>query len=148
MIDKNAVITVPEKGAAISNTDRYRLSLLDGLSLGTVTYTGVLLRDLTARDVLDAQADAERVVRSGEKVLLVGSPARMGAELLRRQIKSLEGGDAPYQGPLSLDELGRLSVRDLDRLQAAVDALDVYASLPHTEAVTARGRDAGGDGKP
>ena len=72
----------------------------------------------------------------------------MGAELLRRQIKSLEGGDAPYQGPLSLDELGRLSVRDLDRLQAAVDALDVYASLPHTEAVTARGRDAGGDGKP
>lgn len=100
MIDKNAVITVPEKGAAITNTDRYRLSLLDGLSLGTVTYTGVLLRDLTARDVLDAQADAERVVRSGEKVLLVGSPARMGAELLRRQIKSLEGGDAPYQGPL------------------------------------------------
>ena len=138
MIDKNAVITVPEKGAAITNTDRYRLSLLDGLSLGTETYTGVL----------DAQADAERVVRSGEKVLLVGSPARMGAELLRRQIKSLEGGDAPYQGPLSLDELGRLSVRDLDRLQAAVDALDVYASLPHTEAVTARGRDAGGDDKP
>lgn len=145
MIDANAAISAPDTDTEVVRGDPYSLELADGLTIGKTTYRKVTLRDLTARDVLEAQAEAERVVRSGGNVLLVGSPARMGVELLRRQVKHLEEDGAAYQGPLSVDDLGRLSVRDLDRLRAAADALDVYAALKNSERIETRGRDAGGD---
>ena len=76
---------------------------------------------------------------------MVSSPARMGIELLRRQVKRLRGGDSTHNGPLSVEELGRLSIADFERLRLAADGLDLLSSLHEGESLESRGRDAGGD---
>lgn len=69
----------------------------------------------------------------------------MGIELLRRQVKRLRGGDSTHNGPLSVEELGRLSIADFERLRLAADGLDLLSSLHEGESLESRGRDAGGD---
>lgn len=147
-IAPDAKVSAPDRGAAVASLpDRYRLTLADGLPAGSIVYHEVTLRELTAKDLLDAQDESERVVTTGGTVALVSSPARMGVELLRRQIARLTENDATHNGPLSRDELGRLSMRDLTALQQATDALDVLAALRTGEAAQGRGRNPGGDAR-
>lgn len=92
------------------------LKLKDGLPFGTGDETemqyDVTLRELTAGDMIDAQAAAEKLVMSKEGPVLVSSPSRMGLEMLRRQIASV----GCIKGPLSMALIRKLSVDDFQRL--------------------------------
>ncbi|MDF9346378.1 phage tail assembly protein [Escherichia coli] len=68
----------------------------------------VTLRELTAGDLIDAQAAAEKLVMSKEGPILVSSPSRMGLEMLRRQIASV----GCIKGPLSMALIRKLSADD------------------------------------
>ena len=142
VIDAAAKFSEAEDAVTAPLADSHIVTFADGVTIGTVLYTEAELRELTARDLIDAH---EKVVRSRDAVTLVSSPARMGIELLRRQVKRLRGGDSTHNGPLSVEELGRLSIADFERLRLAADGLDLLSSLHEGESLESRGRDAGGD---
>ena len=144
-IDAAAKLSEAEDAVTALLADSHIVAFADGVTIGTVLYTAAELRALTARDLIDAQEASEKVVRSRDAVTLVSSPARMGIELLRRQVKRLRGGDSTHNGPLSVEELGRLSIADFERLRLAADGLDLLSSLHEGESLESRGRDAGGD---
>ncbi len=144
-------------------TGRVSVSLSDGLDLGQVRYVRAVLRQLNAGDILAAQEEAERLVYAKDGTLsLVMSPARMGREALRRQITKLEAEDGQqYDGPLSVEELARLSGRDLAAVQTGAELLDAAvvaaqrltngdssaaAAARSAEALRDRGRSAAGHG--
>ena len=91
-----------------------------GLTLGDKNYTQVTLRELTSKDIIDAQAESERLVETPAGYQLVASPALVGANSLRRQIKKI--GD--IDGPLSLKDLGELNPFDLNKIQIACAKLE------------------------
>ena len=86
------------------------------------------LRQLGARDIMDARLAAERVVtiptKKGPVPQMVVSPAALDYELLRRNIAQL--GDLP--GPLTLEQLGMLTEADLRKLEDAAGELDAAAA--------------------
>ena len=96
------------------------VDLLDGLPFGETREYRVTFRELTAKDSIDAEAEAERVVETNNGPMLIASPSLRGVALLRRQIAAV--GD--IEGPLSPRQIGQLSERDLSRLMAAVSLLD------------------------
>ena len=97
------------------------IKLIDGIKIGETVHKDVTLRDLTARDILEAHEAAERVVIGAQgSPVVVASPVRVGMETLRRRIGRLGN----LQMPLSLAELLSLSERDLDILQDAVDEIE------------------------
>ncbi|EFO0869924.1 hypothetical protein DYP76_24980 [Escherichia coli] len=97
------------------------VDLLDGLPFGESREYRVTFRELTAKDSIDAETEAERLMetRNGGPVL-IASPALRGIALLRRQIAAV----GQIEGPLSPRQIGQLSERDLSRLMAAVSLLD------------------------
>lgn len=147
-IDDTATTHDLSPASILPASDRYGVALQDGVTIGGITYHEARLRDLTAHDLMAAQEASERVVHSKGGIALVSSPARMGTELLRRQVLSLHGDGPMHNGPLSTEELGRLTMRDFDALRTAVDALDLITALRDGEALDTRGRDVGGDAKP
>ena len=92
VIDAAAKLSEAEDAVTAPLADSHIVTFADGVTIGTVLYTEAELRELTARDLIDAQEASEKVVRSRDAVTLVSSPARMGIELLRRQVKRLRGG--------------------------------------------------------
>ena len=76
------------------------VELKDGLAVGGVTYHTLFLRPLTARDLLEAQDAAEKVVTTKDGLALIASPARLSQELLRRQVKCLTEDGRTHNGPL------------------------------------------------
>lgn len=142
----DAAIGAPSSSAVAPLPPLDVVRLADGLKIGATVYHELHLRGLTARDLLDAQDAAEKVVAAKDGLALVSSPARMGMELLRRQIKCLTEDGQTHNGPLGPDELGRLSVRDLSAVQAAADALDALDALRAGEGATRRGRNTDGHG--
>ena len=109
------------------------LKLKDGLPFGTGDETemqyDVTLRELTAGDLIDAQAAAEKLVMSKEGPVLVSSPSRMGLEMLRRQIASV----GCIKGPLSLALMRKLSVDDFQRLSLATEMHDMAVASSLTQ---------------
>ncbi|CAH6294247.1 hypothetical protein AN2336V5_4053 [Klebsiella oxytoca] len=104
-----------------------------------IRYTEVTFRELTSKDVIDAQLEAERVV-IGEngKAVAYCSEVLMGLGMLRRQIASV--GEIP--GPLSLKQVCAFHPEDLELLSSKAAALDDLLSE-----TASRGRsDAAGDG--
>ncbi|SYT14726.1 phage tail assembly protein [Klebsiella pneumoniae] len=104
-----------------------------------IRYKEVTFRELTSKDVIDAQLEAERVV-IGEngKAVAYCSEVLMGLALLRMQI--LWVGEIP--GPLSLKQLYSFHPEDLELLSSTASKMDDLV----TE-TTGRGRpDAAGDG--
>lgn len=108
--------------------------LKDGLKVGEETHRDFVLRKPTAGDLFDATEAAEKLVPTPDGPALVVSNARLGVEVLRRQIVSI----GPVQGPISLTELRLLSQDDLAILQDAANAFDVAVAKD----LEARGRPA------
>ncbi|HAI2233117.1 TPA: phage tail assembly protein [Escherichia coli] len=96
------------------------VDLLDGLPFGESREYRVTFRELTAKDSIDAETEAERLMETRNGPVLVASPALRGIALLRRQIAAV----GQIEGPLSPRQIGQLSERDLSRLMAAVSLLD------------------------
>lgn len=96
------------------------VDLLDGLPFGESREYRVTFRELTAKDSIDAETEAERLMETRNGPVLVASPALRGIALLRRQIAAV----GQIEGPLSPRQIGQLSERDLSRLMAATGRLD------------------------
>ncbi|WP_328184625.1 phage tail assembly protein [Marinobacter sp. OP 3.4] len=113
------------------------VELEEGLVVGEKTHKKARIRELTAGDIFDAQAEAERVIQTEEGPQLVTSPSAVGIHTLRRQIVCI--GD--LDGPLSLKEMRKLHPVDLELLQEESMKLEqaVIASIASRE-VAQRGR--------
>lgn len=117
---------------------QHTVTLKTGLTIGEAVHKEVVLRELTAGDIIDAQAESERLVQTPEGPALVASPSQVGIHTLRRQIARI----GSVEGPLSLRELKRLDPEDLYLLQQEADRLDAAASAETaSREVTQRGRD-------
>jgi len=129
--------------------NRLPIELTDGLTIGSVTYKTVVLRQLTAGDVQDASEASERLVATPTGDLaLVSSPARMGREMLRRQVARLEDDNGgKFDGPLEPEDMARLTVTDLRALQMGVAILDAQVEKA-VEAMGTRGRADAGSAAP
>lgn len=92
----------------------------------------VELRELTAGDLIDAEAASERVVMANKGAALVSSPSRMGYELIRRAIVRI----GKINGPLPFEMLKTLNQDDLELISkyfgghqsAAVNTVEGVAS--------------------
>ncbi|ELO2815833.1 hypothetical protein QWP53_001236 [Salmonella enterica] len=96
------------------------VDLLDGLPFGEGRVYRVTFRELSAKDSIDAEAEAEQYIETRNGPILIASPSLRGVALLRRQIAAI--GD--IEGPLSMLQIGQLSERDLSRLMVAVNLRD------------------------
>jgi phage FluMu protein gp41 len=99
--------------------------LAHGLKVGDDTLKEVVVREMTAGDILEAKEEAEKMVLTPEGPALLTSPTRFGCELLRRQIVRIGN----LSGPIALSELKKLHPADLNMIQAKIDELDVALGL-------------------
>lgn len=108
------------------------VQLETGFAVGQDRLTEAVLREATAGDIIEAQAESERVVQvpgpRGPEPQLVSSPSDCGVNVLRRQVVRLQGGKEPYQGPLSYNDMKRFTPTDLGLLQEAADEIDEAAA--------------------
>lgn len=99
-------------------------SLHDGLPFGKgeeqERLKEVVVRELTAGDLIDARMESERVIQTGEGPRLVSSPELLALHCLRRQIVSI----GKVKGPMSLANLRTLSLLDLREIESQVDTLE------------------------
>lgn len=109
------------------------VTLKDGLKIGETVHVEAIIREPNVGDMIYATVESERMVHvpGGVPQFLV-SPALMGLHTLARQIVRI----GSYDGPLSIDDLKKLSLDDFSLLQRSVQELDA-ASLE----VAQRGRD-------
>ncbi len=116
--------------------------LIHGMQVGDAKLKHVVLVEPTVADVLECSEESERTVMTPKGAALVSSPAVMGALMLCRQIKSIDGQELPF----NLAMLKKLHADDLFILQQKADELD-DASQKALEEITQRGRsDEDGDG--
>ncbi|MGL4710358.1 MAG: phage tail assembly protein [Aeromonas veronii] len=112
-------------------------SLKDGLPFGKgdemEMQHEVTLGSLTVGDITKAQEESEKLVPTPEGYALLVSPALVGVNLLRHQIKLL----GKIQGPIPMAMMHNLTPGDLDLLNSKADALDAAA----LKGVEKRGRD-------
>ena len=109
------------------------ITLTDGFKLGADILTEAVLREPTAGDVIDAQEESEKLVQTVDGPRLVSSPTRCGTGMLRRQIVRIGN----LEGPLSREDLSRLTPRDLGTLQNAAGKLE---DASFAEVLAERGR--------
>lgn len=91
-----------------------------------------VLREASAGDFIDATLESEHPVLTPDGYELMASPTAVGLNTLRRQIVSI----GEIQGPLSVGEIKKLSVADLELLQTQAEKLETAS-----QAVAQRGRD-------
>ena len=118
--------------------------LKHGLKVGKDVLRDVVLREVTAGDIIDAQEESEKLVYAVENnklvPTLVASPTLVGIHVLRRQIVKI--GDV--DGPIELDLIKKLHPIDLNHLQQKAEELDGAAEgEAASQEVTQRGRHAG-----
>ncbi len=99
-------------------------SLHDGMPFGKgeeqELLKDVVVRELTAGDLIDARMESERVIQTGEGPRLVSSPELLALHCLRRQIVSI----GKVKGPMSLANLRTLSLVDLREIESQADTLE------------------------
>lgn len=101
-----------------------------------VIHREAVLRELTTGDLINAGAEAEKVVLGDDgEYHLVQSPTLAGVHMLRRQIVRI--GD--IEGPLEVGELLKLQTADFNALQDAAERLDEVA-LRAAKGASERGR--------
>jgi len=110
-----------------------KCSLSKGLKLGDVYQKEVTLRELSAADIIEASEASEKMVQTMDGPVLIQSPARMGIELLSRQIDHI----GAIKSPITTSMLGKLSADDLNILQHHANALDDLVA----KEIASRGRD-------
>ncbi|MEZ8054317.1 phage tail assembly protein [Vibrio atlanticus] len=111
--------------------------LKDGLKSGETTGFEVGLRELTPRDVFDAQLASEKLGLIEGRPYAYTSNVQMGMELLCRQVEFI----GKIQGPFSAKELLKLSQDDFNLIQLKASELDaVMVPEEVTEALESRGR--------
>lgn len=118
-----------------------KVKLKHGLKTSETTHMDVVLREVTAGDIIDAQDESEKLVyaQNGEPMLMA-SPTLVSVNVLRRQIAKIGSID----GPLSLKELKKLHPNDLNLLQKKADEMDGAMSTEQaSQAVAQRGRAEG-----
>lgn len=104
------------------------VTLIHGLAEGK--YKEAEIRPLTARDLFDASAEAERCVqvpighdangRVVHEAQLVTSPSAMALHSLRRQVSILPNWPAPLEPEI----FSKLDIEDLELLQKTADRLE------------------------
>lgn len=110
-----------------------KFTLEDGLKVGDQIHKEVELRELTAGDMLDAEAEIEELVLTENgTVTYKTSPVKLSHELLRRSIAKL--GSLPM--PLSQAEFRLLTRTDLIILQTNARKIDQAM----VEKISERGR--------
>ncbi|WP_417880318.1 phage tail assembly protein [Vibrio sp.] len=111
--------------------------LTHGYKAGETTHLEVGLRELTPKDVFDAQMAAEKVGIVNDRPYAYTSDAHMGMELLARQVEYI----GEIKGPLSVKELLKLETEDFALIQSKASELDQLL-LPQEimEGVEERGR--------
>lgn len=112
-------------------------TLYDGLAFGKDVLKEVVLREVTAGDVIEAQEESEKLVQGPGGPVLVSSPTLAGLGVLRRQVLRI----CDVSGPLSLSDFKRMTVRDMNLLEAKARELEAA-----TAAALARETGVGGDG--
>lgn len=112
--------------------------LKDGVKVGDKLEKLVVLRELTAGEILACGKKSEQVVMSESGPVLVQSPVLMGMFSLCQQIKSL--GDLP--GPIDAMILEKFSEVDFAYLQTKAAELSEGVAKQVQELVT-RGRTSG-----
>jgi len=127
-------------------TAEVEVTLEEPVTLGQHEYAAVVLREPLTGDVLEAQEASEKMVMTAGGPQLVSSPARMGNEMLARQVARLVSEDKTYQGPLQIDELKRFGTRDFNRLMYESERVEGAADADGAQQrATERGRDEGVD---
>ena len=112
-----------------------KVTLNDGLTIGENTYKEASLRLPTAGDLIDATEEAEKLIATPDGgYQLMASPTLVGLHTLRRQVVSI--GEHP--GPLTLNELRRLSAIDIAMLQSHAELLESSTLMETAD----RGRDS------
>ena len=115
---------------------KVEFNLKDGVTIGGQLEKHVVLRELTAGDIIDAGEESEKVVYSPlGKPTMVQSSVLMGAQIMCRQIAKL----GTLEGPLDLDFLRKLSEADFSLLQLKCAELDSVAEK-EVEVLNNRGR--------
>lgn len=118
VIDAAAKLSEAEDAVTAPLADSHIVTFADGVTIGTVHSIPKLNCANSPPGTLSTRRKRpKKSSGSRDAVTLVSSPARMGIELLRRQVKRLRGGDSTHNGPLSVEELGRLSIADFERLR-------------------------------
>lgn len=85
--------------------------LIHGMQIDGKTEKTVIMRELRAGDVIEANEDAEKLVKDEDDVYqFVLSPTLVGIHSLRRQIKRV----GKESGPFNLDQMKMLHPDDLD----------------------------------
>lgn len=112
-------------------------NLEHGYKVGEATHLEVGLRELTPKDVFDAQIAAEKVGVVNDRAVAYTSDVQMGMELLARQVQYI----GEVQGPMSVKEILKLHTSDFALLQSKASELDMLL-LPQEalEGVEERGR--------
>lgn len=95
-------------------------TLHHGLKVGEDVMTDVVLRELTAGDLLQAKEESEKLCNTPDGPQFVTSPTLMVVNVLRRQIVRIGN----VQGPLDMGLLKTLTPRDLALLQSKSEELD------------------------
>ncbi len=120
---------------------QHTVTLEKGLTIGEERHTKVVLRELSAGDLIAAMEESERLIMvpgaNGAEPALVTSNTLMGINTLRRQVASIGSVD----GPMEREQLSLLSNKDLEILHQGVAALDTAI----VNALEARGRSAAAD---
>ncbi|MEF1311408.1 phage tail assembly protein [Vibrio mytili] len=112
--------------------------LEDGFKSGDITHTEVGLRELTPKDVFEAQLASEKIGMINNRPYAYTSDIQMGMELLCRQVDYI----GEIQGPVSIKVLLKLSSKDFDLLQIKSRELDnVIFPNEVMEDLEVRGRD-------
>lgn len=112
------------------------ITLRDGIKVGEDTLVEAVIRTPTGGDIIDSQEESEKLVMTPGGPRLVSSPSLAGAGMLRRQVVRIGN----LQGPLSREDLARLSPRDMRALQLAGESMENAVA---GEALSDRGRDSG-----
>lgn len=94
--------------------------LTHGLKVGDAVHLEVGLRELTPKDVFDAQMASEHVTIIDNRPYAYISNAQFGMELLCRQVEFI----GSVNGPFTAKEILKLDSTDFELLQAKAEELD------------------------
>jgi phage FluMu protein gp41 len=95
-------------------------SLQHGYKVGESTHHEVGLRELSAKDIYEAQLASEHVTLIDRRPYAYTSNVEMGMNLLLRQIEFI----GSIQGPFQLKELLKLHPDDFNLIQQQANELD------------------------